>query len=315
MSNNYGLGTRSLKKAGRFALERARDRRTLGFESVGTNAGRWNLFVDYLKENHPSIKKLEHVDAIVVIDYGRELAHLVCEEVMAPATAHNYVSAVNAIMDIATAGRWGSISPKSDCGIPARTFVRMNPPTSINRDAYSVCRETIRLHLGDRAACIVGLCREFGLRSKEASLADARAWLAETSCHARITVRYGTKGGRPRHLPVISASQIEVLGESARAQGGDKSMIHTDLTWAKWREGGLRDIRKFLQVSLGATGLHDLRAGYACQRYQEITGITAPVTGASEINRDLDRHARQIIAEELGHGRAEITNAYVGGRR
>ncbi len=61
-------------------------------------------------------------------------------------------------------------------------------------------------------------------------------------------------------------------------------------------------------------GLHDLRASYACERYEALTGHAAPCAGGEIADRDRDQAARLAVAEELGHGRAEITAEYVGGR-
>lgn len=88
------------------------------------------------------------------------------------------------------------------------------------------------------------LCRELGLRSKEASLIDARAALAEAQERGAITVDAGTKGGREREVPITSEAQVQALERAASAQGGDRSMVPEGQSWASWREGELRDARE-----------------------------------------------------------------------
>ncbi|MDR5900380.1 hypothetical protein QC823_15550 [Halomonas vilamensis] len=83
-----------------------------------------------------------------------------------------------------------------------------------------------------------------------------------------------------------------------------------DKNWKSWRENGLRETRETLQKH-GVDRLHDLRSAYACERYQALTGHAAPVLGGNA-PRELDRTARQQIASELGHGRTDITNSYLG---
>ncbi|MBI3774834.1 MAG: integrase, partial [Gammaproteobacteria bacterium] len=57
----------------------------------------------------------------------------------------------------------------------------------------------------------------------------------------------------------------------------------------------------------------DLRAAYACERYEQITGHPAPVVaGERQANKHDDQTARQIIAQELGHGRIDVAAAYLG---
>ena len=67
---------------------------------------------------------------------------------------------------------------------------------------------------------------------------------------------------------------------------------------------------------LGLKGFHELRAAYACERYQQLTGHAAPVNGGHchRIDRDLDQQARQQISLELGHNRIDVVAAYIGGR-
>jgi hypothetical protein len=63
-------------------------------------------------------------------------------------------------------------------------------------------------------------------------------------------------------------------------------------------------------------GLHDLRAAYACERYQMLTGCLAPVHtgGVMTASREVDLSARMTIAAELGLGRIGVTAEYLGGR-
>ncbi len=315
MAKNFRSGSRDMKKSVGFALK---DSVELGFKShstAGTQTARFNKFVKELKEYNPDIKKLEDISVAVIIDYGQELAHRVAEGELAASTAQNYISAINSVMNLATHGRWGSISPTKDCGIPKKSQVRITIPASLDRVNYTSCLNSISVYFGERAAAIVSLCRELGLRSKEASLANARKLLSEALSKNEITVIGGTKGGRKRTIPITSTEQIEALKLAATVQGKDKSMIPSDQSWRSWREGGLRKIREAVQKFLGATGLHDLRAGYACQRYTELTGFNSPLLPGPHADKKTDLNARKIIAEELGHSRTQIMNSYIGGRK
>ncbi len=61
---------------------------------------------------------------------------------------------------------------------------------------------------------------------------------------------------------------------------------------------------------------HDLRAAYACARYETLTGHAAPVVAGRRIaDRKTDDQARQTIAQELGHGRMEVLDSYIGGTK
>ncbi|GAB4355652.1 MAG: hypothetical protein Kow0060_07760 [Methylohalobius crimeensis] len=46
---------------------------------------------------------------------------------------------------------------------------------------------------------------------------------------------------------------------------------------------------------------------------EQLTGREAPVVaGRRTAGKDADRQARQVIAYELGHGRTDVTVAYLG---
>ena len=314
MPNNFGLKTRSVNKAGHFALKNSVRAGHLSFASAATISHRWNIFCKWLKEGC-RVKNLEGVSFNIVCEYGQDLAWDVAEEELARSTAHNYLSAVNSVMFLATKGHWLSVSPTADCGIPHRSAIRTTVPASLNRAEYTVALQTVRAELGERGAVIVELCRELGLRSKEASLLDAKSASAAARSGDCLVITDGTKGGRNRTIPILTSNQLDALSRAASVQGSDKSLIPVNQNWREWREGDLRELRELIQKTLGASGLHDLRAAYACERYQSLTGLSAPLIKIQG-DRDIDdSQARQIIAEELGHARSDISGAYIGGKK
>jgi integrase len=310
MSRNYGF-SRDMAVAGHKALSQAASRGEVSYSSASTLSDRWDSFVEWAKSE--GLTKMEMIDREDVQRYGEELAERVQAGEMSSAYAQNLVSAVNTVMGIATGGAWESVSPTRDCGIEERSHVREEAPAALDRDVYSRALDAVRSELGERAAAVVELAREFGLRSKEASLLDARAALREASERGVVTISEGTKGGREREVPITSERQMEALQRAAEAQGRDSALIPASDNWKTWREGTLRDAREIVHEATGG-GLHDLRAAYACERYEALTGWAAPVAGGTIVDRDIDRAAREQIAEELGHGRVDIVAGYIGGR-
>lgn len=67
----------------------------------------------------------------------------------------------------------------------------------------------------------------------------------------------------------------------------------------------------------GLKGFHELRAAYACERYEQLIGFPAPVSGGRVHQEDqaFDQQARKQISQELGHNRIDVMNACIGGRR
>lgn len=110
-------------------------------------------------------------------------------------------------------------SPSSWVG--QRQMVRTTPPTGLDFAVIeAVASRLNELHL-QRAAVIVWLCRCFGVRLREAVLANLVDWHRQARERGQIDVREGTKGGRgkevDRWVPVSERGRATLL-ESARVR-------------------------------------------------------------------------------------------------
>lgn len=305
-SRNFGWG-RSLAFAGRSAL---RSYYAGGhFATVAAHAARWSQFASWLKGQ--GVRDLAQVAPAHVEAYARALV----ERGVAPATAQNAVTSVNTVMRAATAGRWVSVSPVQAVGL-SRSTVRQVAPYA-PREAVLRAAEALRAAGHARGAAVLELAREFGVRAREASLADLDRWAREAAAHGRVNVLEGAKGGRTaeRWVPVTDRAR-EALQRALEARpAGSRNLLAPNETWRQWRDGELRHARNALKNE-GIQRIHDLRGAWACDRYRELTGRPAPVeAGARQAAREADRAARQQIAQELGHGRTDVTAAYLGSSR
>ncbi len=309
-SRNFGLGSRDMSKAGRFAANNAVHDGAMGFKHASEIAREFAQFAAFSRDN--GVRQMEFVTRDLVVRYGVQLADRVSNHEIGQGHAQNAVSAINTVMRLATQSEWKSVSPTRECGIDQRTAIRQTPPTGLDRAPLERGMTT----LSERGAAVAELAREFGFRSKEASLLNAQAALREAQARGVISVADGTKGGRHREVPLSpqnaehAARQLAALERAAAAQGAARAVMPPEQNWKTWRENGLREIRETLQQH-GIARLHDLRSAYACERYQQLTGHAAPCLGGGA-PRDIDRAARQQIAQELGHGRTGITNSYLG---
>ena len=298
-TRNYSL-SRQMTKAGRIALNDACKKGDLSFSSVDSIGQRWTSFCEYAKKH--DINRMEKITRDFVIQYGKELAAKIQAGELTTSTAQNAVSAVNTVLKIVPAS-WKTVSPVHDCGIGQRTNVRSVAPTK--NDAYLDAKQALSDR--PRESALVSLCRELGLRSKEGSLLNARKAYTEAIRTRAISITLGTKGGRPRTIPITSTAQLDALKTAAAVQGRGKSIMPPDKNWRQWREGGLRHARE----TVG--GLHELRAAYACDRYKQLTGFDSPaVAGHREAGKADDYHAREVLSAELGHGRTDVLVSYVG---
>ena len=305
MARNFGLGSRDMGRAGTFAIQADARSGKNSFSTAETVSDRFQQFAEYAKSE--GLRRLEEVSKDTVVAYGQKLANQVSQGEKSASYAQNLVSAVNTVMATASRGQWEPVSPTREAGIAERSNVRETPATSSNRATY----EQARGALSERAQAIADIARELGMRSKEASLINAERAASQGRETGSVTISDGTKGGRDRTIEV-SEHQIAALERASEVQSGDRSMVPANQTWAQFRDGELRETREALQEQ-GVEGLHDLRAGYAADRYEQLTGQRPPVEGG-QTPRDLDRVARAQIAAEMGHGRIDVTNSYLGGR-
>lgn len=307
---NYGLGNRDMARAGYNALKRDGPGRS--FSGVDTTAMRWGRFCEWAKGQ--GIKRMEKIGKADVIRYGAGLADQVKAGRMEESTAQNYVSAVNTVMEIARGDRAVTVSPTADCGIGKRTGIA-TASRAVGEEEHRQARE----RLPERLGALLDLQRHLGLRFKESALLDASTALKQALAERRVRIVDGTKGGRPRIVPVVRAEQVAALARAAAVQDG-RSMVPKESRYVDFQRACYREF----------SGWHGERHAYAQARYEALAGAPCPV--AAGVKHGKAHHAflagrlglslgqakawdienRKTIAEELGHGRIGITNAYLG---
>lgn len=308
-TRNLGAGTRSMAAAGRVFLNRAVDQGDIAFATAHSVDLCWERFAGYAHSR--GVRRIEHVTRELVLDFGRELAVEVKRGDCAPGYAQRLVSGVNTILRLSGAN-WEPVRPVADCQIPCRSHVRKSGPGGMDAGTISIVIAALRQSGLHRAAAVVILAWGFGLRSKEAALLDVVKALRQAAHDGQFDLVAGTKGGRRRVVRVRHTYQLQLLEQVAEIQGGGRSVIPSELDWKRFRDDELLNARPVLK-SHGVRHFHDLRAAYACRRYQELTGYAAPVILGKISDKSLDRAARLIISQELGHNRIEVSAAYVGG--
>lgn len=300
---NFGFG-RQMAYAGRNAL---RDLYGAGhFATVAAHASRWEKFCNWAREE--GIKDAALVDTGVIARFAETLRD------HAVSYRHNVLSSINTTLYALRGDKAVHVSPKELAG-EKRTRYRQTPPTGIDRNRVSQAATALREKGLLRSASVVELARDLGVREKEAALGDLQRWDREAKTLGRVNVQEGTKGGRtaPRWVPVSDKARqsIQTALKIAKAHGSRNLLCGE--RWIDFKKAAIERSRPILKAH-GIDTIHDLRAAYACERYRAITGCAAPVFGG-KADRDLDEKARATIACELGHGRPEITAAYIGRKR
>jgi hypothetical protein len=308
---NFGRG-RTLSYAVRNVLrERFGDKR---YGTRHSHLSRLKPFLEYMKVE--GIRDLQDVSRATVLSYSRILRQFVDDEELALATAVNRVSSVNVLLETLHGDKKCSVSPRAVIG--PRTRVRQEAPPGIDIDIVLAAVAELAERGDIDVAKAVTACRLLGCRIREAALLDYRQAAKSAADKGKVVVRRGSKGGRARKIPreiVASAVFVDTL-QQLQAQQPGRSLVPDGQTFRNWY---LSAYRRYAPVAMRfglATGFHDLRAAYACVRYQEITGDEAPcVAGHREASCDRDRLARDILATDLGHARTDVVASYVGAGR
>jgi len=307
-NRNYGYG-KQLAWAGKNALA---DHYGHGkFSTRASHEERWQQFVSFLK--HEGIKDARHISLQAIENYATHLRQLVEQEEMKVAYAQNLLSTINVVMEAMRKDKALAIKPSQ--WIDQRSNVRTTVPTTLERSKTDEPFRRLSQNGQERTLYVARLCRTFGLRFKEASLLNTRQALRQAKQLGRINITQGTKGGRgkgvDRWVPV-DQYQIGLLQEAARLQGKADNLIPPANSYIQWRDHAYYQWRT-VNKDTGIRGFHDMRAAYACECYQALTGFPAPVvTGVRQADKALDMQARVILSQQLGHNRLDVLAAYIG---
>lgn len=197
-----------------------------------------------------------------------------------------------------------NIIPSNDnLNIGKRKYIPSKNRAIFNPDFSKISNDYIFISL--QLQRVFGLRREESLKIKP-HVADKGSQLAllPTWC----------KGGRGRFVPIRTEEQrywLDRAKELANEYG--LSLIPLGKSYIQQREVYDKQVQR-----AGLNNLHGLRHAYAQQRYKEITGWEAPINGGpiskvlTEEQKAMDKRARLIITEELGHSREQITVNYLG---
>lgn len=209
-------------------------------------------------------------------------------------------------------------SPSKGLGMQ-RSGVRQSVPLGQDRAKVKQIVDALFRQHQLRVAAIVLLARATGMRLREAILADLPRLSSEANDLGRINIQDGTKGGRAgASAPRWIALNDHVRGALGFARqvspAGSRNLIAPHESYVDLLQEIIRPARAILHVH-NLRGFHELRAAYACERYEQITLHRAPINGGRcrQLDRNLDREARRQISYELGHGRIDVVGSYIGG--
>ncbi len=313
-SRNFGLGSRDLDRAGQNALREGMQ----SHSSIATMADRWSTFAAFSRQEL-GVSDMRRLDTEHLRQYGDHLRDRLERGEIGPATAQNALSTVNRVLEIARGDREVRLNPVREAGLPERSGV-----ATTDRAVSQADHQSALAALPERLGAMLETQRALGLRFEESAKLDAKNALAQAERTGLVRVEQGTKGGLARDVPITRPEQVQALRQAAAVQGADRSMIPAQQSYAKFRSEAYQAIRE------QSIQCHGERHAYAQSRYEALTGVACPVAAGIEHGRPhiehmatqlgistqearaLDQEARSQVASELGHGRIDVTNAYLG---
>jgi len=307
---NYGFGSRDPKKAVLNACKSFYESHVSAHEM----AQRFIRFIEWLELSDDRVTDLRDINQAHVDRYVKSLEARVDNMTMAVSTAHHYVSAINRVLYILTGNKECWISVRYQTDIPNRAYVST---TRVSMHSLPSLRESM-----NPVDIMIHLQYWIGLRFEESAKINARQVHLEAISRNVVSITDGTKGGRRRVIPITEADQLTVLKVAAEVQSGHRSLIPASKTYAEFRRESYAQYRH--------VPFHSYRHQYAYRRYRALVGADCPVIegvshGIAHIRflakkldiaegeaKARDLSARTIVAQELGHGRIDITNNYLG---
>ena len=315
---NFGYG-RQLSYAGPQALK---DLFGCGhYGTVKAHSDRWLAFVSWCRsQDGPGVNDARQIDRQTLLDYAEHLRQQVEQGAIGIATAQNRLSSVNRTMAALRGDPYVKVpSPSKALGM-RRTSVRYSVPQGQDREQVKRIFDVLCEYQQPRAAAIVQLARTTGMRMREAILADLSRLQREAEQLGRINIQDGTKGGRsgasaPRWITVDDHVRDALRFAEQASPDGSRNLLAPNESYQDFLRDTVRPARDIIHKH-DLKGFHELRAAYACERYEQITHHPAPINGGHcyQLDRRLDQDARVQISYELGHGRIVVVAAYIGGQ-
>ncbi|MBU1690661.1 MAG: integrase domain-containing protein [Gammaproteobacteria bacterium] len=174
------------------------------------------------------------------------------------------------------------------------------------------------IKLDERFGLLLALQHHFGLRVRESIEMRPLSAISETRIGAHLLVLEGTKGGRPRVVPILTAEQQQTLEWALSVTQKSRSMR---LRWPgnTWKQAQRRfyHLMQKMGVTKADKGVtaHGLRHGYAQISYRKASGFPSPIEGGAQgkIDPATHRWASSYVSQLLGHIRPDVFPTYGGG--
>ncbi|MCR9188520.1 MAG: hypothetical protein NXH96_06965 [Alteromonadaceae bacterium] len=278
-----------------------------------THHARFKLVLVWLSKLDPPIRDLRDITSAHAVAYAEHLAAAVATGGMEVAYAQNLISTVNTVMRAIRLDKEIWLSPSDAVG--KRSYIRTVLPMA----SWDKVIEAVRLaeKAGNyRGAALILLWRAFGMRLREAALADLHRMRSEAEMYRAVWIWEGTKGGfvsEDRWIPVESV-QWQALDYAIHTISDTGTcLIDTNSSLKEFLARHAPPIRKVLK-QVGIKSPKELRAENFIELYERESGQAAPLKQSGPFDRGADLRGREVVGKSGGHKRPTVSSAYIGKR-
>lgn len=256
-----------------------------------------------------------HVRAMVAVWQQRKLA---------PPTLQTYLSFLRGLAQ--WIGKHGMIRQPQHYGLK---------PEEYERHAAAECDKSWSAHGIDIPGLIASICqydryvgadlwlmRDLRLRKKEAIMFRPHECVVpfeatglplhkkKADVYARI--KPGSKGGRERFVALDTAEKLAAIEHAKSVVLSRDGHMGDPSRSLKQNMTRFDNVMKKFGVTQKKSGVtsHGLRHEGLINDYEKLTGEAPPVRGGAPLPREIDRPARQEVAEVAGHSRTRAASSY-----
>jgi integrase len=243
--------------------------------------------------------------------------HFLEEQGQSPATIQNKISIMRVFcVWIGKVGMVGdSVIYVKDKSSVRRSMVVKEDKSWAGKGVDVLAKLAEVTNADETIALVLELCWAFGLRVQEAlKLRPGVSHVGEF-----VWVLEGTKGERPRVIPVENAIQRNVLAKSKAIVDKKTGFFGKRGKTFKQKHTRFYTVMVACGITLRDDGItaHGLRYQYMHESFKLLMGIEPPIRGGdiNQVAKYKYHEASQQLMERAGHTRVSIGASYYGSRR
>ena len=280
------------------------------YQTQHTHHARFKTFANWLFEQH-GIRDARLITQRHIQGYGDYLLSMVTNGFYTVSYAQNLLSTLNVVMRCMRHDRRLYTPPSKIVG--RRSYIRKTVPECEWVTVLSAVQQLEKVNNNSRAGAVLLLGRAFGMRVREAALANLIRLEEEATKFGTVTILDGTKGGRKcldREIPVGDFQLLALRYALEVSPEGSRNLLQTGETYKNFLDRVIDPGRKALKNNR-LIDYREMRAGFALDIYEVSSEQPAPIK-QKPIDQEAHKRAEALVSRLLGHGRPHISRSYIG---